>query len=489
MNKARKILLELDSNYVIYFLLFIALIFRLFNLNYEGLWNDEIINALNSSPGHSFGDIIAILKWDYHPPLHFLLSHYWSILFSYNDTSLRLLNVLIGVWAVFSVYKLAKVSFNEKVAFYAICLAVLNCYMIQYSQEVRSYGLLILLSNYSFIYFFKLMKEEFDLKNSIWYVITTTALVYTHFYGFLIVSAQFVAFLFVMNWKWFFKYLYKYIITFALPSLLFLFWAFTLPEEDDRKIDSWRDAADINLILKYPQDFFNDYLLSSIAVFLFFTTLLYLLVTLFMKKRKIDNFYKGSQMSLIILITWIAIYFLIPYIKSNFSVSLMVNRYFVPLITPLLVIMAFYFNKIQNNGIKNKIFAVVIGYSILLLFLNIRPYYTKTTAFREVALEVKQINNEAPVLCLARNGRLYEYYLWQNGIKNTKISVEDFTKMIKETKPEEFFVILDQRPIPEQFKYNLPKFEGYMNISTRLFKNKSGIHCAKFFVFSNNKVQ
>ena len=128
MNKIDNNIFTIDSKYFIYLVLLVSLILRLYNLNYEGLWNDELFTAYTSSPRLSIGAIIEILKKDIHPPLHNILSHYWNLIFSYNDTSLRVFNVLIGVWVVLSIYQLAKLLFNKKVAIYAICLAVLNYY-------------------------------------------------------------------------------------------------------------------------------------------------------------------------------------------------------------------------------------------------------------------------------------------------------------------------------------------------------------------------
>ena len=487
MNKIDNIFYKLDNKYFIYIVLIIALILRLYNLNYAGLWNDELFTAFTANPNNSIKAVIHFLKYDIHPPLHNIICNLWSKVFSFNDTSLRVLNILIGVWGVLSVYHLAKLLFNKKVAFYAIALAALNYYLIRYSQEVRPYGLLILLSNYSFLYFVKLVKEEFTFKNSIWYVVVTTSLLYTHYFAVFVIAGQFVTFFFIMDWSKFKQAILKYSVTFALPGLLFAIWLPTILDHLERKTEPWRDVAGLNLIFKYSQDFFNDYILSFISVILFFFTVLYLLIIKFFKNKRIENFFSGMRVSLLILIIWIAVYFLIPFIRSIFSDTMMVNRYFTPLVTPILLIFAFYFSKIENIKIKKSVFTTILCYSVLLLFLNESPYYTRSATYREIAKEAKKINSDAHVLCLAKNGRYFEYYLWQNNIRKTSSRFDIFSKMIKENYPDEYFVFLNLRPIPQKYKEGIPKVEGYKMTSSKIFKNKSGIHSTKLFRFSKIK--
>jgi uncharacterized membrane protein len=131
---------EIKTKYIIYFGLLVAFILRVFNLNYEGLWNDELLTAVTSHPSFSVLEIIKTMQGDVHPPLHTILSNLWSKLFTHNDTTLRLLNVFFGVWGVYAGYLLAKVLFNKKVALYAFGFLILNSFLIRYSQEVRSYA-------------------------------------------------------------------------------------------------------------------------------------------------------------------------------------------------------------------------------------------------------------------------------------------------------------------------------------------------------------
>ena len=204
-------LTNIKTKYIILLGLLVAFVLRVFNLNYEGLWNDELLTAVTSHPSLSVIDIVNIMKGDVHPPLHTVLTNLWGKLFIHNDTTIRLINVFFGVWGVYAGYLLAKELFNKKVALYAFGLLILNSFLIRYSQEARSYAQLSLFANFSFLYFVRLIKYDYERKNAIYYVLTTTAMLYTHYFALFVIASKFVAFFFFVNWENFRKKIWYYI--------------------------------------------------------------------------------------------------------------------------------------------------------------------------------------------------------------------------------------------------------------------------------------
>lgn len=463
----------------------IALIFRLFNMNYEGLWNDELFTAYTSRPSTNINEIVALLDRVVHPPLHNILSYLWVKLFSYTDTSQRVFNILIGTWGAYSVYPLAKTLFNKKVAMYALGFAIVNCYLIRYSQEVRSYGMFFLLANFSFYYFIKVVRDDYSFKNAFWYVLSTTALLYTHYFALFVIAAQFFAFLFVMDRKKFKESRLRYILTFASPILLFGVMLRTIIENLGRQEPNWRDPPEIELVFKYAFDFFNDPLLAWAAIASISLALLYLIVRKFYKNKSIEKFFGGERFALTILITWIVVYFAVPYIKSSFSSeTMMVNRYFIPLVTPILILFSFYLSKIKNDTYRIRVFAVLIGYSVLILFLKDKPYFTRNATFREIVVEAKETKGNQPALFLANNSYVFEPYLIQNGFNVRSDSFKDFNVKVVNRAPESYLVFLDLRPVPVQYKDTLPVVEGYEMTFSKVFKTKAGIDGTRLLQYS-----
>ena len=480
-------LFKVKTKYYVYAMLGIALLLRLFNLNFAGLWNDELFTASSAHPRMSIIEVINFLKMDIHPPLHNILCNIWSKLFSYNDTSLRVLNILIGVFGVYSVYVLAKLLFNKKIGLYAMVFAVLNSYLIMYSQEVRSYGLLFLLANYSFYFFIKLIRNGFTVKNAGWYILVTTAMLYTHYFALFVIASQFFCFLLLIDWRYFKKKAYKYIITFALPNLLFLFWLPIILKHLDKERGGWRNEANISLLFKYPQDFFNDHILSIVSVCLVIITFLYLVSRKFIKNKQLSGFFNNSNYGLVILITWFSVFFFIPYLKSSFSSTMMFNRYFLPLITPLIILLAFYLSKINSKKIRNGVLVSVIAYSLLILFLNDNPYFSRTTTYREIVEHLKEEDNDAYVLHIARSWRYFDYYLRQNNFKNFRKEYQPFKNIIESAKPQEYYVLLNLRQIPKKYQKRIPVIDGYKKVKFKTFKNSYSVSGTQLIKYSKQK--
>jgi len=466
-----------------------ALVLRLFNLNYEGLWNDELFTADTANPANSISHIIFLLKLDIHPPLHNILSYFWSHIFSYSDTSLRVFNVVIGLGGLLSLYHLGKLLFNKKVALYAVLLATVNFFLIRYSQEVRAYGLLFLLSNYSFYFFVKLLRGEMNTKNSIAYVLITTALLYTHYFGMFVMASQFAASFVIINWTIVKRQFWKYLITFVGPILLFSFWFPILKVHLERETKSWRDAPSLEMVYTYTQEFFNDYALAFIASSLVLLTGVFLMLRRFRKVKFVEKLIKNKVKVLAMLVIWTAVYFMIPYFKSSWSTSMMVTRYFIVMLAPILLILAFYLSKIKGRSLRNGILATVLGYSLLLLFLKENPYYAQTTSYREIAAETKLMNNDPPIFYLANttNERYFRYYLTQYKFSKGRVNFDALTQLVGRESSNEYFVFLDLRPVPEKYKKAIPMVEGYYKSDSTTFANKYNIQTVRRIRYKKRK--
>jgi hypothetical protein len=103
------------------------------------LWLDEAVTAnIALSPVTSY---IHFAKGDLHPPLYYLLLHFWSF-FGRDESTLRLFSVLTNVLAGFVLFVLVRRMFNSRIAVLTLLLFTISPFQIRYSQEVRMYSLL-----------------------------------------------------------------------------------------------------------------------------------------------------------------------------------------------------------------------------------------------------------------------------------------------------------------------------------------------------------
>lgn len=117
--------------------LWTALALRLNRLDGQSLWNDEgtsiALSALNL-------DAIARgAAHDIHPPLYYILLHFWMGLAGQSEFAVRFLSVLAGVGIVALTFRLARAWFDEEVGLIAAFLSALSAFQVYYSQETRMY--------------------------------------------------------------------------------------------------------------------------------------------------------------------------------------------------------------------------------------------------------------------------------------------------------------------------------------------------------------
>lgn len=173
-------------------MLFIVLIlsglFRLYNNTAVALWHDEAFSALYIR--YPWGEMIHRIILDVHPPLYYFILRVWSYIFGSSLLSLRSLSILFGVLTVWAGYKFIWQAFKSKqLALLAAVLIAINPFQIQYALEARMYTLgtfLILLSSWL------LTKALENRKKKTWflYAIAVAASIYTHYYLIFSILAQ-----------------------------------------------------------------------------------------------------------------------------------------------------------------------------------------------------------------------------------------------------------------------------------------------------------
>lgn len=470
--------LKLTYKTWVYLGLIVSLLLRLFNLNYEGLWNDELFTAHSANPFRPVSFTIDSLKNDVHPPLHNILSRFWVMKFGYNDISFRILNIIIGSLGVLSVYHVSKSLFSKKIAIIAMWLATVNPFLIEYSQEVRAYGLLFLLANYSYYFFIKLYKEPKQKNYLFLYAITTGAALYTHYFALYILFSQLVILLFLVNYKTLLKFWVWYIIMFALPILLFAPWVPYLIQHSKRLFE-WIKPPSLEMVYTFPKEFFKDPFLGSAVILMISVFLVYSLLRIFFKIQFFERIVKKYQSQLILISLWIILYFSIPYIRSSMSSSNMNDRYFIALICPMLMFLAFSISLVKINRVQNNIIIGLLFYSTITLFLNEQPYYDHKHTYRDIVEDTNEIEANTPILYLTKKPRNFHYYLRQYKFRQITGKQVDFDKIIEQKSPDEYAIFIDLqfklKDIDVILKEERIKYEGYELINIKQTKNKYNV--------------
>jgi hypothetical protein len=125
-------------------LLLLGTALRLYGLDRQSAWADEITTLLITDPALTFAQFWHLVLSDVHPPLYYLLLRSWSAVLGQSDLAARLPSAIFGILTVAAAACVKPLPAPGRLAFMAL-LAV-SPGAIEYAQEARSYSLLLLLS-------------------------------------------------------------------------------------------------------------------------------------------------------------------------------------------------------------------------------------------------------------------------------------------------------------------------------------------------------
>ena len=166
----------------------LAAVLRFYRLGHQGFWFDEANTVLlvHLSPGKMLG---LIPQSESTPPLYYCIAWVWARIFGYGEVGLRSLSALAGVLVVPVAYGAGASLISRRAGVIAAALAAFNPLLIWYSQEARSYELLILFSALSLLAFATLLGRPAPRAAAAWVIASALALA-THYYAILIVVPE-----------------------------------------------------------------------------------------------------------------------------------------------------------------------------------------------------------------------------------------------------------------------------------------------------------
>ncbi len=136
-----------DSNKILFWLLLIILsgaFLRFYHLGFPSLGNDEL-ETLRMSDYNSISSMIneGIVP-DVHPPGFQLLIYIIMKNFGDSEFILRLPSAIAGILSIYVIFLLGKLIFSIREGLYSAVFLAISWCPLYYSQEARSYSLLLL---------------------------------------------------------------------------------------------------------------------------------------------------------------------------------------------------------------------------------------------------------------------------------------------------------------------------------------------------------
>lgn len=228
----------------------VYILFRFWNLTESCLWFDEIFSV--HAAGHDWQDLFGFVVQDLiHPPLFYALLKLW-ISGGESLFWLRCFPVFFSGIALVPFYLLCralKLDFPQ--AALALAFFAFNGALIKYSQEVRMYAPLLCFSLFSLWLFVRFL----NLGKSFWILtVVNVLLVYTHYFGWLVVVSEVAAILILQRIK-----IRQILIMFGINLVAFVPWIFAIWRAASENSDlaqniGWIAKPDLKTIFQFVFD-------------------------------------------------------------------------------------------------------------------------------------------------------------------------------------------------------------------------------------------
>jgi len=174
---------------------------RFASLGVQSYHHDEVITALRVLPG-SFGDMLHAVKVsESNPPLYYVLGWGWAKAFGTGEVGLRSLSALFGAATVPVGYLIGARLANRRAGLILAALIAVNPMLIWYSQEARSYALLVFFGALALFFFVRALDTGRGRDLAGWALASALALC-SHYFAVFPVAIEALWLLLALRGRW-----------------------------------------------------------------------------------------------------------------------------------------------------------------------------------------------------------------------------------------------------------------------------------------------
>ena len=161
---------------------------RLPTVGVQSFWLDEAVTwyLLHAS----FGDMLhAIPKTESTPPLYYVLAWLWTKVFGAGDAGIRSLSAVLGTATIPIAYDAASRLITRRAGLILAALVAVNPLLVWFSQEARSYALLVFLTTASFAFLARVLERPTARRLAGWAIVSALALA-THYFALFVIAPE-----------------------------------------------------------------------------------------------------------------------------------------------------------------------------------------------------------------------------------------------------------------------------------------------------------
>ncbi|TFH36689.1 MAG: hypothetical protein E4G99_04330 [Anaerolineales bacterium] len=405
---------------------FLALVFivsmgaglRLYGLDAESLWNDELESWRQSN----FTTIAEVMKFgsipDTHPPIFQIVLYFVIRYFGDSEVNLRLPSAISGILSIPAIFWLGYTLYSSKEGLIAAFLMAVLWVPVYYSQEARNYAFLILFSILSSTFWMLAIrdlcnKRTLKLGHASGYVLCALLACYTHYYGLLLVVLQGLGgIIYLFSRRTSVK---AYIGLYAVCVMGYLPWIPSMSEQiSHTQRISWIDPPKLTALPAFISFVFNRLEIVAIVVLLFYGFLLINTIVAWSreKPRDLRSLLYSSEF---VLGYWLILPIAIVFMLSVIWTPTLTQRNLLISLPAAYLLLARAIAQLPFHRLLKTAISLAFGFLPLYHMIFIMGYYRYPykEQFREVVKVVVDQEHEfpdAPVIGYARFPEYFNYY-------------------------------------------------------------------------------
>ncbi|MFN8163069.1 MAG: glycosyltransferase family 39 protein [Solirubrobacterales bacterium] len=174
---------------------------RFTSLGLQSYHHDEVITAMRVIPGSFVHMLHAVKGSESNPPLYYTLAWGWAKVFGTSEFGLRSLSALFGAATVPIGYLIGRQLASRRAGVILAALVAVNPMLIWYSQEARSYSLLVFFGALSMLFFIRALRTRGGRDLTLWTLFSALALM-SHYFAVFAVGIEAVWLLAALRSRW-----------------------------------------------------------------------------------------------------------------------------------------------------------------------------------------------------------------------------------------------------------------------------------------------
>lgn len=381
-----------QSALLIIFISVLYVLFRFWGITESCLWFDEIFSI--HAADHEWSELVPFIAKDIiHPPLFYVLLKSWIAIGGESLFWLRSLPVAFSALSIFPLWLLCReLKLRQVTIITAIALLAVNGALIKYAQEVRMYSLLLFFSLTSVWLF----SRYFFRGKSFWMLVfVNILLVYTHYFGWLVVGTEVLIIAVAQRIK-----IVRTLLMLGVTALAFIpwviaLWRFAEPGATLQQNIGWMQRPGLRTLFQFAFDLFDPfyYQQSSLDPAANYAIVVPMILTvaaakvLFVYKPKAEPFQERffflSAFAVIPVFLAFAISWILPF-------SLWGSRHLLIAFAPVTMLTAIYLTEVVPFSLRRAFGAVILTLIAAAFVVQIRSEPPKNIwcAWEQLAREI-----------------------------------------------------------------------------------------------------